>query len=270
MQMTTALRRPKGRPHLGATARLALITLGAALALRHLSGLAGAPWMAAPSEWATADPLEATVFVVWVMALVTAAWLLFSIAIGVAARVSGLRPLILVAEWATVPAVRRLAERVTAVSFVVSTVVTPVAALARQADETPPIPIVAVVESSEAPTPVSVSAEAEVGVGVGIPPPSVNPPILATLSRDVAPSLVAARAVAPVSNVAPGSHVVKPGENLWTISREALALRLGRTPSDPEIAAYWTTLIDANRGRIRSGNPDLIVPGESIELPETS
>ncbi len=267
--MTTAVRRPTRHPHPGAATRLALMALGAALALRHLTGLAGAPWMAAPSKWATADPLEAAVFVVWVMALVTAAWLLLSVAIGIAARVSGLRPLTLVAEWVTVPAVRRLAERMTAVSFVVSTVVTPVAALARQAGQTPPIPIVAVVDS-EQPTPVPVSAE----TAVDLPQPRLNPPILATLSRGIAPSLVpvpaAAQAVAPALTVAPESHVVRPGENLWTISRDALALRLSRTPSDPETAAYWTTVIDANRGRIRSGNPDLIYPGETITLPELS
>jgi nucleoid-associated protein YgaU len=60
------------------------------------------------------------------------------------------------------------------------------------------------------------------------------------------------------------------GDNLWTISRDHLARVTGRHASDlsdHEIATYWLRVIAANRASLRSGDPDLIFPGESIQLP---
>jgi nucleoid-associated protein YgaU len=67
-----------------------------------------------------------------------------------------------------------------------------------------------------------------------------------------------------------GSHRVVPGDNLWTIARDHLAEIRGRRAaelSDREIAAYWLKVIKANRARLKSGDPDLIYPGERIGLP---
>jgi len=63
------------------------------------------------------------------------------------------------------------------------------------------------------------------------------------------------------------------GDNLWTIARTHLAEVRGRRAadlSDREIAAYWVTVVEANRGGLRSGDPDLIYPGEVVELPPVS
>jgi hypothetical protein len=63
---------------------------------------------------------------------------------------------------------------------------------------------------------------------------------------------------------------VVQGDNLWTIARNHLAEVRGRPAvelSDRQIAAYWVTLVDANLGGLRSGDPDLIYPGEVVELP---
>jgi nucleoid-associated protein YgaU len=63
---------------------------------------------------------------------------------------------------------------------------------------------------------------------------------------------------------------VVEGDNLWVISRDRLA-QVSESPaselSDHEIAAYWLRVIAANRDSLRSGNPDLIFPGETIQLP---
>jgi nucleoid-associated protein YgaU len=60
------------------------------------------------------------------------------------------------------------------------------------------------------------------------------------------------------------------GDNLWTIARDHLAEARGRPAadlSDREIAAYWVTVVERNRARLRSRDPDLIYPGEVVELP---
>jgi uncharacterized membrane protein YgcG len=69
------------------------------------------------------------------------------------------------------------------------------------------------------------------------------------------------------------SHRVVRGDNLWAIARDRLAEVSGRRAaelSDREIAAYWATVVEANRGRLRSRDPDLIYPGEVVELPPVS
>jgi hypothetical protein len=60
------------------------------------------------------------------------------------------------------------------------------------------------------------------------------------------------------------------GDSLWTIARDHLAEVRGRRAaelSDREIAAYWVRVVAVNRGGVRSGDVDLIYPGEVVELP---
>jgi nucleoid-associated protein YgaU len=65
----------------------------------------------------------------------------------------------------------------------------------------------------------------------------------------------------------PATHLVVEGDNLWRIASARLAARYGRVPSDAEVVAYWRRLIDANRATLRSGDPNLIFPGEVVALP---
>jgi len=53
---------------------------------------------------------------------------------------------------------------------------------------------------------------------------------------------------------------VSRGDNLWRIAATAAG--------HEDIADYWRRLITANAGLLRSGDPDLIYPGEQIVLPE--
>jgi nucleoid-associated protein YgaU len=61
--------------------------------------------------------------------------------------------------------------------------------------------------------------------------------------------------------------VVRPGDHLWKISAQGLRSVLGRDPGDTEISPYWRRVIEVNRDGLRSGDPDLIYPGELITLP---
>jgi hypothetical protein len=66
------------------------------------------------------------------------------------------------------------------------------------------------------------------------------------------------------------AYRVASGDNLWTIARAHLAgTRSGGSgePTNREVADYWVRVVEANRNGLRSGDPDLIYPGEEITLP---
>lgn len=75
--------------------------------------------------------------------------------------------------------------------------------------------------------------------------------------------------VGPVSHAQQQETVtVVKGDHLWKISKRHLEVRMQRRPSNSEISPYWRQVIDENAENLRSGDPDLIYPGELIELPE--
>jgi nucleoid-associated protein YgaU len=64
------------------------------------------------------------------------------------------------------------------------------------------------------------------------------------------------------------THVVVRGDNLWRIAQAAITGKNGsRRPTDAQIAQYWWRVIAANRTTLRSGDPNLIFPGEIVVLP---
>jgi hypothetical protein len=63
-------------------------------------------------------------------------------------------------------------------------------------------------------------------------------------------------------------YTVLPGDNLWDLAAARLAARpASPSATVPEIAAYWVRVCLANRPTLRSGNPGVIYPGETVELP---
>lgn len=74
----------------------------------------------------------------------------------------------------------------------------------------------------------------------------------------------------PIDAIAPSTHTVVEGDNLWNIATAALATATGRTINDltnAEVVTYWVKVCEMNRPNLRSGNPDLIYAGEQITLP---
>lgn len=63
----------------------------------------------------------------------------------------------------------------------------------------------------------------------------------------------------------PATVVVERGDHLWKIS----VRRLEEVAPEHPIAPYWRDVVDVNTPRLRSGDPDLVFPGEVIELPPT-
>jgi nucleoid-associated protein YgaU len=90
--------------------------------------------------------------------------------------------------------------------------------------------------------------------------------VTGALAADATPRSAEIRLPVTITYVA-SSVVVEPGDHLWRISSTRLRSELGRSARDAEIWPYWRKVIDANVTRLRSGDPDLIYPGEVIELP---
>ncbi len=77
--------------------------------------------------------------------------------------------------------------------------------------------------------------------------------------RGAASSVQASSSLVTVSS----HHVVRAGECLWTIAEHML----GDHASDARIAAAVERLWQLNAGRIGTGSPDLIYPGQRLTMP---
>ncbi|MGE3619792.1 MAG: LysM peptidoglycan-binding domain-containing protein [Acidimicrobiia bacterium] len=63
--------------------------------------------------------------------------------------------------------------------------------------------------------------------------------------------------------------VVTTGDTLWSLAADHLDERWGRPATETEITRHWVEVVAANEGRIRSGDPDVVYPGEIVVLPDT-
>lgn len=222
------------------------------------------------------DPTLVVVEVVRSLALVGATWLL------------GVTLLDTIAGWLRLAPLATLAGRITP-AFWRHAVLRPVATLALVA---PPVlapamsvtPAAALVASAHA---TDVAGEA----------PSEHPAALLTMSRGgaaadravtaEAPTLTMAvlvdagppadvihPAVEPPTEASPlapsvgSAHVVRSGDNLWSIAAAHLAEVRGTRPTGREVTPYWRAVIDANREVLPDPtNPDLLFPGVVLHLP---
>lgn len=251
-----------------------------ALAVLHHLGsyeVAAVGWADLSSWLAQTPPEDALVAVVRLAALVLAWWLTASTVLYVLARASRIPGLVRGVRWATVAPVRKMIDGALATSILVgSTLATPAAAMAApgdraavvvQLDEHP-------VEADESPQPAYQPRPAgdEVKAGYEPAPAGDLPSIPSALGGDSFPSSTQPipRPDDPPVVPSPGTYVVRPGDNLWTIAEQHLASTTGQPVRDlnpGEIRSYWLRVVDANDDLIRSKNPDLIRPSEQLELP---
>lgn len=62
--------------------------------------------------------------------------------------------------------------------------------------------------------------------------------------------------------------VVVVGDHLWKISERRLETVAEGPVTDREVAPYWRLVVEQNADNLRSGDPNLIYPGEVVELPD--
>ncbi len=169
----------------------------------------------------------------------------------------------------TMPWIRRAVDRGLAATLAVSMVAGPVGP--GLAEEPPPVvvfetshdgipvphvPLLVAERSSDAEATADATPPAAVGI---VPPrPAISMTPVEVYDAGVAQSTPAAAA---------STYVVKSGDNLWRIAQQHLAGVLEDPPSSEATAAYWREIVADNRDTLRSGDPNLIYPGEVVALP---
>ncbi len=225
-------------------------------------------------------PDDVVVFLAAVVLAVIAGWFV----VNVAAWSVALRRGSTIRRF-TLPGTRRLAQLLLAVSLSTACVAEPEAA-----------PSMVLVEGEAPPSSIATSTTATPGTTL---PPTVPLPTAAptTAPTTAAPTTVAPTTVAeaptssrpatdaatetettdppepepqldaarPESSITPHEVFVHAGDNLWSLSEEALQRHGNPAPSTAEVASYWRLVVGANE--VRSGDPDLIAIGETIHMP---
>ena len=204
-------------------------------------------------QLAEAQAEDVLVAVVWVVAVAVAVWLLASTLVYLAVSALRLPAAARRVGWATLPGVRRAVDGLVAGSIVAGAALGTAAPVLAQAPAAVPGPTYVPRPAGDGPGYVPVPA------GDGAPPATTTTLPVRRPDRIVAP---------PTRET---THRVQPGEHLWGIAGAHLAAGSARDPDDlrpADIAPYWRRLVDANTGRLRSGDPDLIHPGEDLALPD--
>ena len=226
-------------PHLLALAGLVAAEVSAIAVLHRLGQL---PWLdvdlAHPLRWLEATPPDDAVVAVARLVAVGAAWWLLAVTLlCIGSRVDTRPPPTARAASRWAPrAVRVLVERALVAS--VASVASVVAVTA---------PTAAVLANPPSPPAVAVTSE----TARPLPPPGVRPPPDDRGDVPAAPDRRGQRV-----------HIVIAGEHLWSIASHVVGPARRNA-----LAAYWWRLVEANRNRLVSGDPDLIYPGEQVVLP---
>lgn len=197
-----------------------------------------------PWSWLGRAETEAAVAaVVRILALAAVVWVLSTSALYAIGRLLGVRPTSI--DWLSIGPVRKAVDALVAGSLVVATMA----------------PAGAAVDPLPAPPPAPTEIAGSVDPAY-VPVPAGRP--------DPAPPEETEPADAPEPPEKPPTDemvVVRAGDNLWKLAEDRLAVTLGHSPTDAEVAPYWVRVVKSNRDRLRSGDPDLIFPGERIWMP---
>lgn len=230
------------------------------------------------SGWMHTAPTEDVIgAVLRVIALGLGYWLLFSTLAYVIASASRHATAIKATSLLTLPPIRRFVGRSVALSIAASSIAVPLAPAVASPVVGPPGAVVVEVDadgvtlrprSDPAPdrsVPEEEGAEDEIGL-----PPHLRAPADSEMDDD--PSVDPETDPSPATDhLSAHVHTVIKGDHLWSIAQQHLQALSGRLDlGEHEIAQYWLQVIEVNLPTIRSGDPDLIYPGERIVLPSVT
>jgi hypothetical protein len=221
-------------------------------------------------------PLEPTfAAVLRLIGLGVGYWLAASTILYLIGRAGKLPTAVRAVGWATIAPVRRLIDGIVAGALVV-TVGLPAHAGTMTEPGYVPIPAgdqmsadPAMAENPIIPgtgdwplTPETEPSEGRRRAGQRPLPPIANPGMATPGTADPGSTVLPAPASFEATEI-----VVRPGDHMWALAEQRLSAVRGRVVSDSEIAPYWLQVVAINLSSIRSGDPDLIFPGEVLALP---
>lgn len=196
-----------------------------------------------PAEWSR-DPEGAALAVIRYAGLVVGYWITVTTSVYALTHERRSGPL---AGRLTIPGIRRLVDTALATALTTSI------ALGQPAlagEPPPPAPVIFDISAEGVPVPlIRFDQPAE--------DQPVTPPSLAA-NPSPPPSTVTTTGTA-TTGTSPGTHIVEEGDHLWKIAASRV--------TGEAVDAYWRRLVEANRTTLRSGDPNLIYPGEVIALP---
>ena len=231
-------------------------------------------WLPAPSEILDASPEQAIYGVVWLLAVSLTVWLVLTTILSVVVYSTRLPVAIRTVEWMTLPPIRRLGKRWAGILLAMGSMTVAGAAGATVA---PPIPLV--VGDDQPFTADLYSTGVSTGLPVGASIPAAVPVGASAVQSETVfpgggtvlytPRFVPLPSGGHSSDELTGTvvYTVRPGDNLWSISANHISEKPGHASSRAEITALWRRVVEFNRDRLRSGDPHLIFPGETILLP---
>lgn len=224
---------------------IALLVIGGALLAAGHGGLRPPPvhgGRAALIRWAaTRDAPTMLMSIVRVAALVLDAYLALTTLVGSAMRAMRWTTATRITDHFTLPSVRRLLAATVGTAALTLPLATPAFATAPPAVArlTTDPPVLRRVGATAPPT---------------VPGHAVHPARRSPSPSTPAPSEPSRRMGAP-----PEVWFVRPGDNFWSIA--------ARLAPPAEVVPYWTELIDANRPRLLTGDPNRIWPGQLFVIP---
>ncbi len=263
----------------------------AALMALHRLGSSEAINWGRPMQWLAETPHEdVLVEVVRVAGLVLAWWLAATTFLYVLARLTRVPSLVRSVEWATLAPVRRVVDGVLATSMVAGSTFGGATIASAEPHAPSPSPVVVQLDrqgKSGEPASTPAYRPRPAGNGDSVGPEKQSKAVTSTTApeapttapgpNDVPPQPSTTSLPPRTEPVAPSSetsmtYVVQPGDNLWRIAHRQLgqATATGSPQGDIgvlKVRAYWASLVEINRHRLRSGDPDLIYPGEELLLP---
>ena len=235
----------------------------------------GSRWFGPPT--AAANPADALGAVGSLVGLAVVGWMLLSTLLYMGAVASGVPALVRSVEWMTIGPVRKVVNHSVAGVLAASTLASAAAPAAASSAPEPVVYEMDLATSSWLDSGVETqrrsegiqAARAEHTAQRFAESSAIASRLGEYLPQHMGPSAVGVVAAVEAADEAATVTVVD-GDNTWVMSERHLETVLGRAPTAAELDVYWRAVVSTNADTVRSGDPNLIYPGEELTLPSVA